>query len=69
MFLLGIDIKLYTISGVVKNKFFCEPLSSLFWLVMECEMLLTDISGQPVGSIFQVPLKMKHDQLSRNVDK
>jgi len=65
----GIDIKLFSISDFVKNKIICELMSSLFWHVMECELLLTDVSVQPIGPIFQVPVKIKHDNLSRNVGK
>ena len=47
-----------------------QMISSLFWDVMQRRLVVTDVSGQPIGPIFKsqsVQEEMGPDMLSRNV--
>jgi hypothetical protein len=38
------------------NFMTCRSL--LFWDIMQCRLVVSDVSGKPIGSIFKGPLKM-----------
>ena len=57
---------------IVNTKSKVYKCSSLFWDIGQCRLVVTDVSGQSVGSIFKgqrVQSWTKHHSTSRNIQK